>query len=64
MQYQGVVDSASIRSANNNGTDVKTSSPLEEKLADHKIATDKKNLELKEKKIEVDKQNKANNNKK
>lgn len=64
MQYQGVVDSAAIRSANNNGTDVKTSSPLEEKLVDHKIATDNKNLELKEKKIEVDKQNKANNNKK
>lgn len=62
MQYQGTVDSAEIRSRNSNVPNDNTPSPLEEKLADHKIRKENKDLELKDKKIEVDKQ-KQNNNK-
>lgn len=64
MQYQGVVDSATIRS--NNTTDIstpRTPNAVEQQLANHKVDKENEELALKKDKLDFEKKNKNNNNK-
>jgi hypothetical protein len=57
-EYAKAVDSASIRSEANSRNEERPSNEVERRLADHKIQKENKDLELKDKKLNIDKNNK------
>lgn len=58
-QYQGVVDSATIRTSNNGHNEPKVPNDVDRQLANHKIENDNKKISIEEQKLI---QNKINNN--
>lgn len=55
--YDKTVDSAEIRSKNNSRNEERPSNDVERKLADHKIANDTRNADIKEKALTIKKNN-------